>query len=770
MEEKQFDYVRYILFVVLVFGVFAANMYFMPRPEPKKPLEGAKVEEKADGKAAPGKQKEVAEVKAKPAEQAKTADQAKDKEAKAAKAEDKPAAPPEKKVPDEWVAIGSADPASPYRMLVTLTNRGAAIDRIELNSPQIRELEDRSGYMGHVALSSKVEAGGVRVDVVGSGTPADLAGLKPGDVLKTIDGQPVTTATALQDILAKTRPTQTIDVVFTRNGEEQSVRVPLERRPLEVVRPEGSDPLSFLLTLDQIDDLKLTEEQQKTLGVELEGVRLREGNWEVSDRAEDRVTFRRTLPKWDLELTKTYQLAQVAPEEHDVVSAKAYHVLLTVGLRNTGKETHKVAYQLDGPTGLPTEGWWYSNKVWSTWSAVGMRDVAVSFSGRWPTMVSCPEIAKEKLGSPWQAEPLSYIGVDAQYFDAVLIPKAEDDEAVWFAHSQPLRVGPVTTDLEKLTNVSFRLTGAVHELEPGQSVSQKFEVFAGPKRPALLKQYGLGDLVYYGWFAPVAKVLAVILHAFYAVIPNYGIAIILLTALVRLCVFPLSKKQTLNAQKMQELQPELKKIVDKYKNNLEARNKAQQELFRKHNYHPLSGCLPMFIQLPVFVALYRLLAVDVELRQAPLISESIHWCSNLAAPDMLFDWSGFWHAVGWDTVNKGIGFFGFGPYFNLLPIITIVLFIWQQKVMMPPPADEQAAVQQKVMKFMMIFMGLLFFKVPSGLCIYFIASSLWGMAERRFLPKAAPASGANPPTTRPQPRAPGGDGGPTGKKKSRDRR
>ncbi len=161
-------------------------------------------------------------------------------------------------------------------------------------------------------------------------------------------------------------------------------------------------------------------------------------------------------------------------------------------------------------------------------------------------------------------------------------------------------------------------------------------------------------------------------------------------------------------------------------------------MFRKHNYNPLSGCLPIFIQMPVFMGLYRCLMVDIELRDAPLLSHAIRWCSNLAAPDMLFDWSWFMPAF----VNSGVGMFGLGPYFNLLPILTIILFIVQQKMFMPPPADEQAAMQQKMMKYMMIFMGLMFFKVASGLCIYFIASSLWGLGERRFLPKTTPAPAA----------------------------
>jgi YidC/Oxa1 family membrane protein insertase len=89
------------------------------------------------------------------------------------------------------------------------------------------------------------------------------------------------------------------------------------------------------------------------------------------------------------------------------------------------------------------------------------------------------------------------------------------------------------------------------------------------------------------------------------------------------------------------------------------------------------------------------------------------------------------------------GIFSLGPYLNLLPIIGVILSTIQQKMFMPPPADEQAAVQQKVMQYMMVFMGLLFYKFASGLCIYFIVQSLWGFVERKFLPKAAPvAAGA----------------------------
>jgi YidC/Oxa1 family membrane protein insertase len=109
--------------------------------------------------------------------------------------------------------------------------------------------------------------------------------------------------------------------------------------------------------------------------------------------------------------------------------------------------------------------------------------------------------------------------------------------------------------------------------------------------------------------------------------------------------------------------------------------------------------------------------------------------SDLAAPDMLYNWSWFMP----EFVNSGEGFFGLGPYFNVLPLVTIALFLVSMKMSMPEPTNEQAAMQQKMMKYMTVFMGLLFYKVASGLCIYFIASSIWGLGERRLLNKSKDA-------------------------------
>jgi len=644
-----------------------------------------------------------------------------------------------------------------------------------LSSPRYRELEDRSGYLGFVVVDEGVRGSGCPVQVVGRGTPAEEAGLLPGDFIKALGDDPVTGYVSLADALHKTKPGQTIRLKIVRDGQEKELPVTLRRRPLEVIKPEDGAPPSFLVGLTQIDDTPAKPEKAEGIDAnrlaadfdwELEGARLRNVNWEVASHDESHVTYRRALPQWDLEVVKTFRLAKVAPEDAENPDAPAYHLAFDIEFRNTGKGPRKVAYYVDGPNGLPTEGWWYGSKVSRDWSAVGLRDVIVSFQGD-THVLSAIQIGKGTSEPLQRDQPMSYVGVDAQYFDAILIPRRPDPSEIWFSQWQPLRYGPVAADLPNLTNTSFRVTSTVRDLKPGAAMQEKFLIFAGPKRPELLAEYDLGDVITYGWFGPVARLLLAILHTFYAAIPNYGVAIVLLTVLVRGCMFPLSKKQALNAQKMQELQPEIKKIQEKYKNNLEARGKAQQELFRKHNYNPMGGCLILFLQLPIFVGLYRGLMVDVELRGAPLITESLRWASNLAAPDMLFDWSGFMPAF----VTRGTGMFGLGPYFNLLPVITIFLFLWQQKKFMPPPADDQAAMQQRIMQFMMVFMGILFFKVASGLCIYFIASSLWSIAERKFLPKTAAAGSGGASASGPPPRgASGRDGATASKRKARGRR
>jgi YidC/Oxa1 family membrane protein insertase len=746
---------RTLLFVTLSIGILWFQSYLMSRnrQQAEKPAEQRAADVQAEKEAPEGEGKPS--VTAKPSEET----------------DEEPQTDEQIELPTQYVTLGSADPASPYRMLVTLTTQGAALVRAELNSQKYPNIDDRSGYLGHVVVDSDIAAKECLVRVVGAGTPAEKAGMKPGDLITSVDGEPITNPRSLTLALLLTRPGQTIPVEVQRAGKAVTLQVVLGRRPMEVIGPEGDDPLSFLVTLHQIDDARLSnldpEKYQEIrkdksqenvprdplVNAELEGVLLREANWELVSSSEREAVFRRKSR--NLELTKTYRLAETTPEAAGAPDYRAYHLELVVAVRNVGDAVREVAYQLDGPTGLPTEGDWYASKVGPGWGMYGLRDVLISLNENTPVVHRSADISVDKLGTLILAEQdhLTYVGVDTQYFSSILIPQRQAGDSPWFSRSHPILVGEYLKKNSKMTNTSCRVVSVPTKLDPGAEITHTFHVFIGPKRPPLLQEYGLRDSVSYGWFWYVAIPMQWVLHFFESGVGNYGLAIILLTVLVRSCMFPISRKQALGAQKMQELQPELKAISEKYKKDPEALRHAQQELFRKHNYNPLSGCLPVFLQLPIFIGLYRALMVDVELRGASLLGPGVRWCSNLAAPDMLFYWGSFWDRIGWESFNTGQGMFALGPYFNILPLVTIALFIVQQKMFMPPPTDDQTRMQQKVMTFMMLFMGLLFFKVASGLCIYFIASSLWGVAERQLLPKKpvvnGPAASTGPSTVSP---------------------
>ncbi len=787
--EKRFALFLILSALILFTHLTVQNLLNPPKPAVQPPAEVEGDAGPAKPAVKPGKDKPVEAgdkpKAAKPTEAPGTA-----KPASGAKVSPPAVSAAPVTVPAQWITLGSMAPDSPYRLLVTLQNRGAAVERIELVQRtatgrfRFQDLERASGYLGYLALSDEPDGKGCRVNVVGSGTPAALAksqspgagdGLRVGDVIRRLDSSTVRDAVDWDHLLAGTKPGQTVQVAVARAAgtdgpKEQVLTVTLTLPPLSLVQPEiqprsgRPSPLSFLFTLESLGDASVQRGEEEIAKLP----NLRDSNWQVrglDDPSGPGVEFTYALTDNDLravgsqgslELIKRYRLAKTPPQNLVDSSFPSYHLQLELEFRNRGEQPQQLAYRLDGPNGLPLEGWWYLSKIHPRmFAAAGARDVLWSTPLTGHGLIGGSKIyadgkeALEKnqpLNIPlWadpQAQPLSYVGVDTQYFAAVLEPKqVEGAPPMVFKQAQALLVGEIDPDdksKHKTTDVSFRLISPPHEIPAGESWKQEFTVFAGPKQPALLSAYNMERCIEYGWFRTIAKFLAWILHLFESLpFVNYGLAIILLTVLVRSCMFPLSRKAAKNAQMMQELAPEMKRIAEKYKEDMQKRAAAQKELFAKHNYNPFGGCLLMFIQLPIFIGLYRALSVDIELRQASLIP-GLRWCSNLAGPDMLWYWKPYLP----DFLAGENGWLG--PYFNVLPIVTIVLFLVQQKMFMPPATDEQTRMQQQMMKFMMVFMGLLFFRVPSGLCVYFIASSLWSIVERKMLPPVGKPGAAAP--------------------------
>jgi YidC/Oxa1 family membrane protein insertase len=747
---------RFLLFLVLSFILLTANALWNARNAPRQPAAGqdganqlADAKDAGAGDAAGG-DADAPELGAEQDAEAPVAE-AEGDEGDGAAAGDAAEAAAEPTVPVEFVTLGSVDPDSPYRMLATITNLGAGVRRVELASPRFLDLHDRTGYLGHLEVTI-APGNGLLVNAVGAGTPAAEAGLKVGDVLLEAgvdEMSELSSPAALAEVLDGTKPRTKLRLAIERAGARQELIATLRRRPLDVIRPESEnvlmrgaqippgfvEPPSFLMTLDQIDVQTLKPEE-----AELPGVDLTTASWRIVDRAEDAVTFERRVPEYGLTITKRYRLAKVAEGEHENQDFPAYHLTLEVTVANSADAAHKVAYRLQGPNGLPVEGWWYATRT-SRSSGVALREVTGRYFGAKPVQQGPSEIASGDA-PPFESGAMAYMGVDAQYFASALIPVMKDPAEAWIASAQSIILGPAPdrrTNNARVANVTAQLRSKPLEIEAGQSLTHSYTVFAGPKRPDLLTQYKaandpaytLNDFVYYGWFGGVARPMLAILHGFYSVVGNYGIAIVMLTVLVRGAMFPISRGQAKSMAKMQELRPEMERIKERFKGDQQKQAQEMQKLYKKHNVNPLAGCLPMLLQLPVFIGLYRGLSVDIELRQAPLFGTLTRWCSNLAAPDMLFDWSWFMPRV----VTDGEAFLiGLGPYLNILPLVTIGLYLWQQHLFMPEATNEQAEMQQKIMKYMMVFMGFLFYKVPSGLCLYFIASSLWGIGERKLVP------------------------------------
>ncbi len=276
------------------------------------------------------------------------------------------------------------------------------------------------------------------------------------------------------------------------------------------------------------------------------------------------------------------------------------------------------------------------------------------------------------------------------------------------------------------TNGSVDLLLSVAMPAAGESAAFRFRVFAGPKSRELLDGPGFGFLrpiieSSYGSMAWINKAMLWVLEAFHDVFRNWGVAIILLTLIVRTCLFPLSRIQQSSMMKysavMQRIKPQLDEIKAKHKNNPKKLNEAQMKLMKDHGARPpLGGCLLMFLQFPIWISLFQILRSSIELRQAPFVG----WINDLSQPDAM-----------------PLGIAGFATV-NLLPILMAGAMVLSMKAQ-PKPADDAQAQQQKLMAMLMPGVMLVFlYGYPAGLALYILTSSLLGIFEIRVIRKFFP--------------------------------
>jgi YidC/Oxa1 family membrane protein insertase len=534
-------------------------------------------------------------------------------------------------------------------------------------------------------------------------------------------------------------------------------------RPLALIEDDPDVPSSFGLNLvppDANGADRAPDEWRRLDGQVWEVVADAKGRLvRPIDRGQE-VVLRAEVGEPPVIVTRTYRLREGSDE---------FELSLTF---ESPSQPRRLAYELAGPHGIPIEGEWYTGTF---------RDVFVGqLKGGGVAIDSktAYDVVKNKDNPErYQSLPLAFAGVENQYFTVFLEPdplpaspeQRLDRETVPTVVREPLD----PNDRQK-ADVSLVVTSRPIDVGPNVAATHKWRIFAGPKTVEALAPLAAVDLASFhkGWQLPILGPLgatvgksviapalgyiydltAAVSRAFGGSRGSYGIAIVLLVICVRLMMFPLSRKQAIMAKKMQEIQPLLTELKEKYKDDKERQMREMMALQRKHGVNMFGGCLPALIQIPIFIGLWQALNNSVALRHAPFL-----WIESLSAPDMLFKFPFPIPLIGqW-----------LGPYFNLLPLVAVTLTLVQTKLFSPPATTPEQEASQKMMKYMMFVMVFMFYKVPAGLVLYIITSSTWSICERLLLPKTLGKQALIAPTDldddAPGPgKGDGGKGGPGG--------
>lgn len=267
--------------------------------------------------------------------------------------------------------------------------------------------------------------------------------------------------------------------------------------------------------------------------------------------------------------------------------------------------------------------------------------------------------------------------------------------------------------------VEARYLPPVVRLRSDEQTSTRFALYFGPRDLSVLNEFGenLQKALDFGWTDMIAKPLLHGLRFFNGYVNNYGFSILILTVLIKILFWPLTHKSYKSMKEMQKIQPLMAKLREKHKGNKEQMNRELMQLYKTYKVNPMGGCLPMIIQIPVFLALFRLLSSSIELRHAPFIL----WIDDLSAPDRLFH---FPFEIPFMASPSGI------------PVLTLLMgaSMFLQQKMSPAPGDP---TQAKVMMFLPLIFTFVFINFPSGLVLYWLTNNILSIGQQyRILKKS----------------------------------
>ncbi len=426
-------------------------------------------------------------------------------------------------------------------------------------------------------------------------------------------------------------------------------------------------------------------------------------------------------------LVRIQKTFQVLPRSADANSPQGYEIKFAQKVTNLSGEPLNISTTIIGPT-FPA----------SEMSRGGDRQLIGGYKKdakvvlRYDALESFTKDAPSKdYTTDKENHPLLWIGAGTNYFNAIIKP----DEP-WIAKVVATAVNPEAEAHHRQLLIAIE-TAPTGVLAAGASRDLSANVFFGPRLRSLLHNpyYSAAGYEYfhtleisgsctYCAFSSITDFLMMLLGFFHNYIfRDWGLAIIALVFLVRACLHPITKRSQVSMAKMAKMGPEIERIKKKYGDDKEAMNRAMMEFYKNHGATPILGCLPMFLQMPIWISLYSGLSTTFELRHEPFLY-GLTWIRDLSKPDHLMEFQQpfnllFLHIDG----------------LNIIPLLLMVAFYMQYKLQPKPPAmtPEQKQQQKMMMWMTTLLFPLMLYPMPSGLNIYIFASTLFGVIESKII-------------------------------------
>ena len=427
-------------------------------------------------------------------------------------------------------------------------------------------------------------------------------------------------------------------------------------------------------------------------------------NYEMAEDKNNHVV--RFTGKWeDFQIVKTF-----------TISKESYEVKLDVQVTNLSTETKQFKYLLIGAAGVVPDG--LEKKRNTLVLNIGNLERAQGYhivKDYKPR--EFPEDGSMLWLGPEENTTIDWIGTSSHFFAAFVNPdenvKVEGTFSRLLVPDVELAEALPTFEPD-MTNIEAGIVLSPVTLEAGKSFTHSFGILLAPKFADVLDKYSqfeYGKIIDFGFFSFVAQIILGLLNLIYLVIPNYGVAIILLTIIIQILLHPLTRKQYVSMHKMQKLQPLIAEAQKRFKKDKKKLGEVTMAIYQRTGVNPFGTCLPMLIQLPVFFALYSAFYNCIELREASFL-----WIGDLSGQERI--------PLG-TTLNL---FFTQIDTINILPILMTAVWFAQQSVT-PKSTDPNQQTTQKMMKFMPIIFFFLFYTFPSGLVLYWLVRNMVYISE-----------------------------------------